>query len=143
MEFRRVVLYTADVPATVYFYATVFGLVLLPISGLPLNDYSILNTGTTLLTIQSFGMTAQHTSIPVNHIFPDVLTCGIELSFIVADVEDTYATALAAGASTLVAPHRTRWGQIVAYIRDANGVIISLIGACHETLLERIGNVDQ
>lgn len=142
MEFRRVVIYSADVPATVYFYATVFGLVLLPISGLPLNDYSILNTGATLLVIQSFAMTDWDSFIHLNHNCPHMLTSGIELSFIVADVELTYAAALAAGASSLVPPHRTRWGQIVAYLRDANGVIISLIGACHEASLERIENVE-
>ena len=51
---------------------------------------------------------------------------GAELMLVFADVEAAYARAVKAGAVAVSAPVLKPWGQQVAYVRDAQGVLVEL-----------------
>ncbi|MFD0387859.1 VOC family protein [Tistrella bauzanensis] len=55
---------------------------------------------------------------------------GTELAFVVADeaVAVTVDRAIAAGAHLLTAPTRQPWGQLVAFLRDPDGLLLEVCG---------------
>ncbi len=57
---------------------------------------------------------------------PDSPPAGVEVGFVVDDVEIAYKKALFAGAVPVMAPKQKPWGQIVAYVRDNNGCLVEL-----------------
>ena len=54
---------------------------------------------------------------------------GIELGFVVEDVEHAVQRAVAAGASIYEPVKVKPWGQTVAYVTDCNGFLIELCTA--------------
>ncbi|HVV85511.1 MAG TPA: VOC family protein [Kofleriaceae bacterium] len=51
---------------------------------------------------------------------------AIELALTTPDVEGAWQQALAAGATAVKPPTRKPWGQVVAYVRDPDGVLVEL-----------------
>jgi len=51
---------------------------------------------------------------------------NIEVALVFDDVEAAFAQALDNGASALTEPHRTPWGQTIAYVRDPFGTLLEL-----------------
>jgi len=51
---------------------------------------------------------------------------GFEIAFTTENVEVAYNKACGAGATGLKGPHNTPWGQMVAYVRDNNGIIVEI-----------------
>ncbi|HVU51325.1 MAG TPA: VOC family protein [Polyangia bacterium] len=51
---------------------------------------------------------------------------GVELALEPDDVAAAFARAVAAGAEPVSPPEAKPWGQLVAYVRDLNGFLISL-----------------
>ena len=53
--------------------------------------------------------------------------CGINLAVYTNDLEGQYQQALLNGAVSVLAPHTKPWGIEVAWIRDINGVMVSIV----------------
>ena len=51
---------------------------------------------------------------------------GMEVALVTDDVAQAHQRALAAGASELVAPAATPWGQVVSYVRCPDGSLVEL-----------------
>ena len=126
MKLGYVLLYVDDVKATIAFYERAFGLGLrfLHESG----TYAELETGATALGIVDAAFAAAG-GIVFDTVTPRARPPGIEVGLIADDVDSAYATALAAGAVSVVAPHRKPWGQTVSYVRDCNGFLVELCSA--------------
>ncbi len=123
MKFGYTILYVDDVPKTVQFYETAFGLKKLFIH--ESNTYAEMETGTTRLAFAAkslarengldFGQAGSLSSPP-----------PIELALVTEDVETSFRTAVANGALELKKPVRKPWGQLVGYLRDCNGFLVEI-----------------
>jgi uncharacterized glyoxalase superfamily protein PhnB len=58
---------------------------------------------------------------------------GFEVALTTADVQAAYDQALAAGAVALAPPVAKPWGQIVAFVRDKDGIIVELCSPATNT----------
>ena len=121
MIFRYAILYVADVPATLDFYARAFGLAtgFLHDSG----DYGELATGATRLAFSSHALMAAlgkqvATEPPARPAF--------EIALETDDVEAALDRALAAGAVLVQGAKRMDWGQTTAYVRAPEGTLVEL-----------------
>lgn len=115
-----------DVPATVAFYERAFGVSARWVR--EEGDYAQMETGAT--TLQFAVETAAPTSgLEVIPLRPDTPAAGVQLSLAVADVPAIVAQAEAAGARKVADPVTKPWGQVVAYVRDLNGLLVELTTA--------------
>lgn len=57
---------------------------------------------------------------------PEALPLACEIVFTIADVQAAYDHAISSGALAVAEPQQKPWGQVVAYLRDPNGVLIEL-----------------
>ena len=129
MRLGYVILYVPDVAATVAFYERAFGLArrFVHESG----QYAEMETGATALAFadEAFASATCRAFRPNR---PDQEPAGAEVAFVADDVDAAFGEATSAGAVGHVAPHRKPWGQTVAYVRDANGVLVELCSAIGE-----------
>ena len=121
MILRYVILYVADVPAALDFYARAFGLAqgFLHDSG----DYGELATGETRLAFSSHRLMAS--------IGKDVATepparPSFELALETDDVAAALARAVAAGAELVQDETEMPWGQTIGYVRAPEGTLVEL-----------------
>lgn len=121
MIFRYVILYVADVPATLAFYRAAFGLPegFLHESG----DYGEVRTGETKLAFSSIRlMQALGKNVAAT---PPALP-SFEIAFETDDVPAALARALAAGANLVQDVARMDWGQTTAYVRAPEGTLVEI-----------------
>lgn len=122
MQFAYSIIYVADVPATLAFWQQAFGLQQRMLA--PTGDYGELHTGATTLAF------AREDTVPTAGSFsfnrPGQPAAGAEIGLTTNDVSAAYATAVAAGATPVLAPTAKPWGQTVAYVRDNNGFLVEL-----------------
>jgi lactoylglutathione lyase len=123
MTLGGVILYTPDVTAKVAFYEKAFGL---EVSSRAPEDVYVQMKGAVPLafTSESFVQTMLPV-VPRSARLADA-PAAVELMLIVDDVPSAFTRAVKAGATALVAPVTKRWGQVVAYVRDLDGVLIEL-----------------
>lgn len=121
MILRYVILYVADVPAALDFYARAFGLTqgFLHSSG----DYGEMTTGETKLAFSSHELMA--------HLGKRVATTppqypSFELAFETADVPAALTRALAEGAMLVQDVTQMPWGQTLAYVRAPEGTLVEI-----------------
>lgn len=116
------VLYVVDVMASLEFYERAFGLRPRTVEP-PL--YVELETGDTVLafTERRYANELVGDLSPPRHDDPPL---SIEVALVTDDVERLYQRALAAGARDMRAPAVKPWGATVAYVRDADGYMISI-----------------
>lgn len=121
MIFRYTILYVADVPATLDFYARAFGLDtgFLHESG----DYGELRTGETKLAFSSIALM---TAIGKQVATEPPARPSFEIAFETDDVEAALARALAAGATPVQGAMRMDWGQTTAYVRAPEGTLVEI-----------------
>lgn len=118
-----VLIYVPDVARAVDFWQTAFGLTLrfAHESG----TYSELDTGATAL-----GFVAESVARENGGAFrpnrPDDEPAGIEVALCTPDVQVLWKRATEAGATPVKPPTTKPWGQIVAYVRDPDGVLVEL-----------------
>ncbi len=120
------IFYVADVRATVAFFQAAFGFE--PKFVTDEGDYGELVTGATTLafaaiTLAMDGLGAAGGFTPSD---PNHLPQGASITLISDDLDALFAQAVAAGATRYVDPVVKPWGQTVAYVRDANGILIEL-----------------
>ena len=122
MYLGYVILYVADVPATVAFYEKAFGLTrrFLDDSG----TYGELETGQTALAFASEESTPTRGLFHLNR--AGEKPGGSEIGLVSDDVAGDFARAVAAGAVAVIEPVVKPWGQTVSYVQDLNGVLVEI-----------------
>lgn len=120
-----VILYVPDVAAAVAFYEAAFGLAcrFLHESG----QYAEMETGTTALAFAHEDIAAANA--PFRPLRPDEKAPAAELGLVTDDVAKAYRRAVAAGAVAVAPPKAKPWGQVVSYVRDANGFLVEICSA--------------
>ncbi len=121
-----VILYVADVAASLAFYESAFGL-----SRRFFNDdqgkaYGELETGAARLAFASLELVKSHLKQEVVVASPGKAPLGVEIALVTTDVPALYARALKAGAVVVSEPATKPWGQTVAYLRDNCGHLVEL-----------------
>lgn len=121
MQLRYVILYVADVSATMDFYARAFGLEVrfLHDGG----DYGEMATGETRLAFSSLAL-MQSLGKSVAMVALD--QPSFELAFATEDVPAALDRALVAGATLVQAPTDMPWGQTISYVRAPEGTCIEI-----------------
>lgn len=115
--------WVADVPATVAFYEEAFGLQRRWVR--EEGDYAQMETGAVVLQF------AVESAAPRNGVTIRPLRAGdpaaaVQLALTVADVPAAHERAVRAGATDVAAPVTKPWGQVVAYVRDRDGILVEL-----------------
>ncbi len=122
MKLGYLIVYVRDVVATVAFYERAFGLVC---RFRHETQYAEMETGTTALAFvdEAFVATSGVT-FRLNRTTDTA--AGVEIGLCADDVNAAFDTAIAAGATGVIAPQRKPWGQTVSYVRDCNGVLVEI-----------------
>ncbi|MBK5553823.1 VOC family protein [Pseudomonas sp. TH03] len=124
MKFGYLIIYVPDVPASLQFFESAFGIATRFLH--ESNTYGELDTGETALAFAvdelaqmnfSGGHVAAHTSVK---------PLGIEVGLVTEDVPAAHAKALNAGATEIAAPLVKPWGQTVSYVRCPDGTLVEL-----------------
>lgn len=123
MKLDGVMIWVADVPATVAFYEKAFGLTVQMMDESSM--FAMMNTGETTLQFAD-ERAAVTTGVSVRSNRPDQQAAASQLAFVAEDVHSAYATAVAAGAVAEVEPVEKPWGQTLGYLRDLNGCLVEL-----------------
>ena len=125
MKLGYVLIYVADVHASVAFYSRAFGLTARFIA--EGGQYAELETGATALGFVARGFAEKnlaHGAIaPLSRTLP---APAVEIALVTEDVAVALAHAVAAGAELAADPQVKPWGQTVAYVRDLDGVLVEL-----------------
>lgn len=121
MQFGYTILYVEDVPATIGFYESAFGLRrrFVHESG----DYGELETGGTALAFSSLRLMTELGKHPRR---ASASAPCFEIAFTTLDVPAAVQRAVAAGARLVQAPEQMPWGQTVAYVADLNDALVEL-----------------
>ncbi len=124
VSFSHMIFYIKDIPSALTFYKKAFGIS--PKFVHESNQYAELDTGATTIAFAS--ETLGESNLIGGYIKQDVhqKPFACEIVFSVQDVDNAYETAIQAGAIAVVGPKHKPWGQIVAYVRDPNGILIEL-----------------
>jgi len=121
-----VILYVKDVPATMAFYEKAFGLARRFFHDDNGKAYGELETGAARLSFASLALAQDHLKQEVVAASPDKPPLGFEIALLTANVPESYAQAIKAGAIPVTEPAVKPWGQTIAYVRDTNGYLIEL-----------------
>jgi len=124
MKLGYTILYVKDVPRSVAFYEDAFGLSRRFVHEAGL--YAEMDTGSTTLAFAAYGLAKSNLPGGFQEHSLSRLPAGFEIAFIAADVPAAYDRALAAGAVSISGPSSKPWGQIVAFVRDRDGITVEL-----------------
>lgn len=123
MRFGYTIIYVPNLQEALDFYERAFGLKrkFVAESGF----YGELETGETTL---SFCEEARIVSekLPFHPTRSSELPPAMEIAFVTEDVEAKFKQAMEAGAIPVREPKAAPWGQLVAYVRDLNGILVEL-----------------
>ena len=124
IKFTYTILYVKDVEKTIHFYERAFGFIKKFIT--PDNSYGELLVGETLLSFAA--VTLANSNLKDGFIESSLSNkpFGIEIGFTTDNVEETFTSAVNAGATIVEIPKAKPWGQIVAYVRDIDGFLIEI-----------------
>ena len=123
MQLDGVMIWVADVPATVAFYEAAFGLEVAMTD--EAKTYAQFRTGETTLAFAAESAAAG-TGLRVRPHRPGDDPAAVQLAFVHDDVTAAYARAVEAGATAEVPPVEKPWGQTLGYLRDNNGFLVEL-----------------
>lgn len=124
MKFGYTILYVKSVPASVAFYEDAFGLQrkFVHEEGL----YAEMDTGATTLAFAAYGLAKTNLPSGFQKNDPENEPGGFEIALVTEDVAGAYHRAVEAGAIPVAAPASKPWGQICAFVRDKDGIIVEL-----------------
>jgi lactoylglutathione lyase len=124
MQLGYVIVYVADVPASLAFYEQAFGFTrsLLVETG----DYGELATGSTKLAFVNHATARDSLQRDYVAAGQSPQPLGIELALTCSDVPAACERAVQAGATLLVPPTDKPWGQTSAYVRCPDGSLVEL-----------------
>lgn len=123
MKLGYTIIYVTNVPETITFYETAFGLSVRFIH--ESNLYAELDTGETTLAFAG-NEAAEMSGLAITPNVPKAPPAGWEICLVTDEVDAAYAKAIAAGCSPLSVPTAKPWGQTVSYVRDLNGCIVEI-----------------
>jgi lactoylglutathione lyase len=124
MKFGYTMLYVKDVPRTVAFYEDAFGLSRRFVHEAGM--YAEMETRATTLSFAANGLAKSNLACGFQENKPSGPPAGFEVAFVTDDVQAAYDRALAAGAIPVSPPAAKPWGQIVAFVRDKDGIVVEL-----------------
>lgn len=124
MKLAYTMLYVKDVPRSVAFYEDAFGLSRRFVHEAGM--YAEMDTGETTLAFAANGLAKSNLPCGFRENNPSAPPAGFEVAFNTGDVQAAYDRALAAGAFAVAAPAAKPWGQIVAFVRDKDGIVVEL-----------------
>jgi lactoylglutathione lyase len=119
-----VILYVADVAASVEFYERAFGLSRRFVA--EGGDYAELETGSTALAFAAHELAGRNVPIAYRATTRRRQPPAFEVALVTDDVPAAVTRAVEAGAALIAPPHEQPWGQTVAYVRDREGVLVEL-----------------
>jgi len=122
MRLGYVILYVADVMATVNFYEKAFGLKRRFVH--ESQAYAEIETGQTALAFVDEAMVKLSHPFRLNRTKEE--SAGIEVALVTENVEQQFARAIDAGATAVVKPMEKPWGQTVSYVKDNNGCLVEI-----------------
>lgn len=126
MRFRYALLYVQDVAASLRFYERAFGqrTRFLAEGG----GYGELDTEGAVLGFVSVAQA--HGNLPrgFREGSSKEKPGNFEVGFATDDVQAAYDKAVAAGAQPYAPPEHKPWGQLIAYVRDPDGVLVEIAG---------------
>ena len=124
MKFGYTILYVKDVPRAVAFYEDAFGLgrKFVHEAGL----YAEMDTGATTLAFAAFGLAKSNLPCGFSENHPEEPPAGFEIALVTDDVPAAYEHAVSAGATAVSPPVSKPWGQVVAFVRDKDGIVVEL-----------------
>lgn len=124
MKFGYTLLYVKDVPRSVAFYEDAFGIGRRFVHEAGM--YAEMDTGGTTLAFVANGLAKSNLPCGFQENDPSRPPGGFEIAFITHEVQAAYDRALAAGAAAISPPAAKPWGQIVAFVRDKDGITVEL-----------------
>ena len=124
MKLGYVILYVKDVLRSISFYEEAFGLKRRFVHEAGL--YAEMDTGSTTLSFAAYGLAKSNLPCGFREHNLSSPPAGFEVAFTTNDVQVAYDRALAAGAISAAPPVAKPWGQIVAFVRDRDGIIVEL-----------------
>lgn len=123
MRLDGVMIWVADVPATVAFYEAAFGLAVQMMDDS--ETYAQMGTGETTLAFAAESAAAG-TGLAIRPHRTGEPPAAVQLAFVHDDVHAAYDRAVAAGAVAAVPLTEKPWGQTLGYLRDNNGFLVEL-----------------
>jgi len=124
MKLGYVIVYVADVAASLAFYEAAFGLKRRMLT--PEGDYGELDTGATTLAFAAHALAETHSPEGFVYAGQSAKPLGVELALVTDDVAAAHGRALAQGAREIAAPAQKPWGQWVSYVRCPDGSLVEL-----------------
>jgi lactoylglutathione lyase len=88
-------------------------------------QYGELDTGNTKLAFASEAL-SESNGVGFVKNTSNKLAAGFEIALVCEDVYGVYQVACKAGAVSVREPYKKPWGQMVAFVRNINGVLIEL-----------------
>lgn len=124
MKYGYTILYVQNVPQAVAFYEQAFGLT----QGFmhESEQYAEMATGTTTLAFAVNDLAQSNLPQGFQENTVSNLPAGIEVGFVTEDVASVFKNAVKVGAEVVVEPKVKPWGQTVAYVRDLDGILVSI-----------------
>lgn len=123
MKFGYTIIYVADVEETLSFYEKAFNLNVRFLD--ESKEYGELDTGATILAFASEKL-IESNGIQFKKNSHKELSPGFDVAFVYENVADAYQDACKHGAISIQQPIQKPWGQIVAYVRDINGILVEI-----------------
>jgi lactoylglutathione lyase len=124
MKFSYTIIYVRDVLQTVAFYEKAFNLKQRFIH--ESNQYAEMETGETTIAFASNQLAQSNLPQGFQENSLQNSPNGVEIGFVVDDVTDAFTRAVEAGAIAFLQPKIKPWGQTVGYVRDLDGILISI-----------------
>lgn len=124
MKFAYTIIYVPDVNKAVSFYERAFGLKkrFADDSG----QYAEVDTEGVTLAFASNELGHSHFPNGFRENKPSEIPSGMEIAFVTEDVKAAFDYAVKNGADAFSQPETKPWGQVVAYVRDLNGVLVEI-----------------
>ena len=122
ITFGYLILYVDDVLATLEVWETALGLERRYVH--EDGNYAEFGTGDTVISLAETGFGREHFADETTRAMFDRKPSRFEVGFTVEDVQIAFDHAVANGMTAVVPPLTKPWGQVVGWVRDANGILI-------------------
>jgi catechol 2,3-dioxygenase-like lactoylglutathione lyase family enzyme len=124
MKLGYAILYVSDVPRAVAFYEDAFGLERKFVHEAGM--YAEMDTGGTTLSFAANGLAKSNLPCGFRENRLTEQPGGFEIALVTDDVAAAYERALRAGATAVSPPAAKPWGQVCAFVRDKDGIVVEL-----------------
>jgi len=123
-DFAYTIVYVPDVDRSISFYEVAFGLRRRFVADD--GSYGELDTGAVTLSFASESLGDKNLPAGFQRHNADAPPLAYEIAFTTADVDVVVQQAVDAGADLVAEAVVKPWGQTVAYVRDADGILIEI-----------------